>query len=52
MYRFEGDPIEESIGGQGRKSSCLMFYSKWVRKAEVYQVCGSGSGLYKVEAVI
>ena len=35
MYRFEGDPIEESSGGQGRESGLLMFYSKWVGKVEV-----------------
>ena len=51
VYRFEGDLIEESNGGQGHESSHLMLYSKWVGKAEVYQVCESGSGLYKVEVV-
>ena len=50
MYRFEGDLIEESSGGQGCESGLLMFYSKWVGKAEVYQVSGSGSGVYKAEA--
>ena len=51
MYRFKGDPIEESSGGQGRESGLLMFYSKWVGKAEVYQVSRSGSGVYKAEMV-
>ena len=51
MFRFKGDLIEESNGGQDHESGHLMFYSMWVGKVEVYQVSRSGSRLYKAEAV-